>query len=184
MVEQLLAQRQKLPTASASPTVAEIVKPQVNRDSETAIPSLHVLVRTAEQLDAAIKCQPASITLDYLELYGLRPSVEKIKQAGIAARVASPRILKPNEQKIIRFLLSLECQILIRSGGLLHDLVQPGDSKDNRPALSGDFSLNAANALSCNYYLQLGLERLSPTHDLNAQQIIDLANDVGWWKSV
>ena len=181
IVDQLLQQRQSLPAVSsaASSTVTKIVKPQVSREPEHAAPSLHVLVRTAKQLDAAIECRPASITLDYLELYGLRPSVEKIKQAEIIARVASPRILKPNEQKIIRFLLSLECQILIRSGGLLHDLVQSSISNDGRPALSGDFSLNAANALSCDYYLQLGLERLSPTHDLNAQQIIDLANHVG-----
>ena len=74
----------------------------------------------------------SSITLDYLELYGLRPSVEKIKEAGIHARVASPRILKPSEQKIIRFLLSLNCDILVRSGGLLYDLIQTTES-DNAP---------------------------------------------------
>src|ERR1035437_4623433 len=38
--------------------------------------SLHLLVRTAEQLDAAIELGPASITLDYLDLYGLRPSID------------------------------------------------------------------------------------------------------------
>ena len=65
--------------------------------------------------------EPASITLDYLELYGLRPAVESIRAAGLTPRVASPRILKPAEQNVIRFLVSLECEILVRSGGLLHD---------------------------------------------------------------
>ncbi len=45
----------------------------------------------------ALNEKPASITLDYLELYGLRPAVERVQAAGITARVASPRVLKPNE---------------------------------------------------------------------------------------
>ena len=39
---------------------------------------LHLLVRTPEQLEAALELRPASITLDYLDLYGLRPSLERV----------------------------------------------------------------------------------------------------------
>lgn len=142
---------------------------------------LHLLARTPEQLDAAIESAAevavASITLDYLELYGLRPSVEKIRLAGIRPRVASPRILKPTEQNVIRFLLSLDCDILVRSGGLLQDLVNATD-ETSRPGLIGDFSLNAANSLSAWTYLDMGLKRVTPTYDLNAQQITDLVNRV------
>ena len=138
--------------------------------------SLHLLVRTAEQLDAAITAADninvASITLDYLELYGLRPSVEKIREAGLKPRVASPRILKPSEQNVIRFLLSLECEILVRSGGLLFDLIQ--NEASDRPDLIGDFSLNAANALTAWHYLDMGLAIFTPTYDLNSQQISEL----------
>lgn len=136
--------------------------------------SLHLLVRTPEQLDAALELRPASITLDYLELYGLRPSVERILEAGLVARVASPRILKPQEQRIVNFLLRLDCPILVRSGGLLEAL----QGRHQHP-LIGDFSLNAANALTAQTYLALGLERLTPTHDLNADQIAALARAVG-----
>ena len=52
---------------------------------------LHLLIRTPEQLEAALRFRPASITLDYLDLYGLKPSVERVKAARIEARVASPR---------------------------------------------------------------------------------------------
>ncbi len=135
-------------------------------------PQLHLLVRTAEQLDAAIQSRPDSITLDYLELYGLRPSVEKIVAANIVARVASPRILKPSEQNIIRFLTSLECEILVRSGGLLQDLLK---TDIEREFLIGDFSLNAANRLSVETYRQMGLSRITLAYDLNAQQIAELA---------
>ena len=138
-------------------------------------PQLHLLVRTAEQLDAAIQSRPDSITLDYLELYGLRPSVEKVSAANIVARVASPRILKPSEQNIIRFLTSLECEILVRSGGLLQDLLK---TDIDRKLLIGDFSLNAANRLAVETYLQMGLSRITPTYDLNAQQIAELAESI------
>ncbi|QFP78381.1 U32 family peptidase [Deinococcus sp. AJ005] len=136
-------------------------------------PRLHILVRTPEQLDAALAENPDSITLDYLELYGLKPSVERVKAAGIAVRVASPRILKPTEQNLQKFLLSLDAGILVRSGGLLEGL-QGSDAE-----LTGDFSLNAANVLTARALLELGLQRLTPTHDLNAQQITELAGLVG-----
>ncbi len=142
------------------------------RESEVR-PQIHLLVRTARQLEGAIALQPDSVTLDYLELYGLRDSVEKLRDHNIAVRVASPRILKPSEQRVIRFLMSLECPILVRSGGLLHALLQ--EPEQQRPELHGDFSLNAANAIATRELLSLGLARITPTHDLNATQIVELA---------
>jgi U32 family peptidase len=133
---------------------------------------LHILVRTAEQLDSAIALAPASITLDYLDLYGLRPSLDRVKAAGIEARVASPRVLKPGEQRIADFLLRCECPILVRSAGLLETL------RAANVRLDGDFSLNAANTISADLLLEMGLSRLAPTHDLNAAQIAELARGV------
>jgi U32 family peptidase len=140
-------------------------------------PQLHLLVRTPEQLDAAISARPASITLDYLDLYGLRPAVERVQAAGIAARVASPRVLKPDEQRIVNFLLGLNCDIVVRSTGLLQALKVT--ATEAMPALIGDFSLNAANALTARALLDLGLQRLTPAHDLNAAQVADLARSIG-----
>jgi len=134
----------------------------------------YVLVRTPEQLDAAIELAPASITLDYLDLYGLRPSLDRVRAAGIAPRVASPRVLKPGEERIVDFLLSCDCPILVRSAGLLHAL-----HERPHPELIGDFSLNAANAVTAAELLALGLSSLTPTHDLNAAQIAALARSVG-----
>lgn len=146
---------------------------------------LHLLVRTPEQLDAVLaivadrsaKTSIASVTLDYLELYGLRPSVERAHDAGIAVRVASPRILKPTEQNVVRFLLGLGAGILVRSGGLLHDLARL--SAAERPELHGDFSLNVANASAAAAYLALGLTSVAPGHDLNAEQVAELAAAIG-----
>jgi U32 family peptidase len=43
----------------------------------------------------------------------------------------------------------------------------------------GDFSLNAANRLSAGMFLQAGLQRITPTYDLNAEQVARLAAAVG-----
>ncbi len=143
-------------------------------DDNEALPELHLLVRTPEQLEAALASRPASVTLDYLDLYGLRPSLEQVKTSGIAARVATPRVSKPGEERILNFLLSLECTIVVRSSGILHAL------RDRpRPPLIGDFSLNTANSLTAEMYLALGLSRITPTHDLNGAQVAELARRVG-----
>ncbi len=137
-------------------------------------PQLHLLVRTPEQLEAAIAFRPATITLDYLDLYGLRPSLERIRAAGLAPRVASPRVLKPGEERIGDFLLSCDCPILARSAGLLHAL----RGREHRELIA-DFSLNAANAITASGLFDLGIERLTPSHDLNAAQIAELARAAG-----
>ena len=176
-VELLVEQQSRLPennTVDAIDTLGNALSQVAYHDDHASDVKVHLLVRTPEQLDAAIELHPASITLDYLDLYGLRPAVDKVKDAGITARVASPRVLKPQEQRIVNFLLRLDCEIVVRSGGLLESL-----QGRYQHALIGDFSLNAANQLSADTYLNLGIERITPTHDLNADQISKLAQRIG-----
>ncbi len=162
---------------------------------------LHILVRTPEQLGAALALKPNSITLDYLDLYGLRPAVEQIQVAGIIARVASPRVLKPDEQRVVNFLTKLNCEILVRSTGLLQALKEvemkqvemkeiekkevesdnlkvASEHKTDDVCWIGDFSLNAANVLTAQTFLDMGLARITPTYDLNATQIAQLTTAV------
>ncbi len=173
---ELLEGRQSEPRVSttSSPAAAldRLTAPAVS--AEAAPPRLHLLVRTAEQLDAALTVRPASITLDYLDLYGLRPSLDRVKASGIEARIASPRVLKPGEERIAAFLLKCDCPILVRSAGLLETL-----SHQPHPPLTGDFSLNAANAITARELLDRGLDRIAPTHDLNAAQLAALAQLTG-----
>lgn len=175
-IDQLAALQVKLPVARAQTNAAHLPIRTSAAAPRSTTAQLHLLVRTAEQLDAALALpeRPASITLDYLELYGLRPAVERLQAAGITARVASPRVLKPNEERVVNFLNRLGCDILVRSSGLLHTLGQQAVA----PVLSGDFSLNAANALSAEMFINMGLDRLTPTYDLNAAQIAALARSI------
>ncbi len=169
---------EKLQTAQTHP-VAQASRPAHKlhaspQPTPHSAPVLHLLVRTPAQLEAAIAFRPATITLDYLDLYGLRPSLERIRATGLSPRIASPRVLKPGEERIADFLLSCDCPILARSAGLLHALRERPHTE-----IIADFSLNAANAITAQELFELGIARLTPTHDLNAAQIAELARGAG-----
>ncbi len=172
---------EKLQALQAAPASAPVQKSYVKAEvmagglRHVNQPShIHLLVRTPAQLDAAIAFRPDTITLDYLDLYGLRPSLDRVRTAGLTPRIASPRVLKPGEERIADFLLSCDCPILARSAGLLHALRGRA-----HPELIADFSLNAANAITAAELFDLGITRLTPTHDLNAAQISGLARASG-----
>ncbi|MFM2309303.1 MAG: hypothetical protein RLY87_1424 [Chloroflexota bacterium] len=145
----------------------------VHQPDTTAAVQLHVMVRQPWQLDSAIAAKPASITLDYLELYGLKDAVAQVKAAGIVVQVASPRVLKPGEARITQFLAKLDCPVLVRGAGYIDEL------RDAGVTMIGDFSLNAANALSAQVLRDAGITRLAPTHDCNAAQITDMVALLG-----
>ena len=170
-VGQLQALQSNQPAAETHPvSIPQLSRPHnPNTDAQ-----IHLLVRTPEQLDAALEFRPASITLDYLDLYGLKPSVERVKAADVSVRVAAPRVLKPGEERVVDFLLRLDAEILVRSSGLLETL-QTGLNR----GLIGDFSLNAANSVSADLLMKMGLKRITPTHDLNAAQVAALAEQLG-----
>lgn len=76
--------------------------------------------------------------------------------------------------------------ILVRSAGVLQQLTAMGgagafstQANCTIPPLRGDFSLNVANAIAAGIFLENGLERVTPTHDLNADQIVSLAEQLG-----
>ncbi|HVV43927.1 MAG TPA: DUF3656 domain-containing protein, partial [Bryobacteraceae bacterium] len=172
-VEQLQAAQTASRAGNTRPPleVLERFLRDVHQETAEDLRQLHLLVRTPEQLEAALHLAPSSITLDYLDLYGLRPSVERVRSSGIPVRVASPRVLKPGEARIVNFLRGFDCPIVVRASGILHSLTDR--------EMIGDFSLNAANSIAAAEYFRRGVSRLTPTHDLNAAQIADLARACG-----
>ncbi len=182
---QAIQSRGEHPIAEPAPTAVAALKATKNSAEfplrtklptvpGAALPQLHLLLRTPQQLSAALAFRPASITLDYLDLYGLKPSVDRVKESGIPVRVATPRVLKPGEERILDFLERLDCELLVRSSGMLTML-----RDRNCTRLHGDFSLNIANSVAASLYLDMALDRICPTHDLNGGQIAQLARDTG-----
>jgi U32 family peptidase len=181
LVAALLAAR-RAPDSVAATVLRLAAAPRegVAADAAGGRTRLHALVRTPTQLDAVLRAAAdgvaiASVTLDYLELYGLRPSVERIRAAGLRPRVASPRVLKPAEQRVVRFLRDLDADVLVRSAGLLHDLA----ALPQPPRLIGDTSLNVTNAAAAQAFLAAGLAAFAPGYDLDAAQVAELATVVG-----
>ena len=142
-------------------------------------PTLTVLCRSPEQVDAALAIDGLDgIAVDFLEVKGLGDAVARIQAAGQRAIAVSPRVLKPSEERLRAFLLKLGADaILVRSLGLLESLL--AETEREVPALYGDFSLNIANRRTLDLLMDAGLTRLTPGHDLNADQLCALADGPG-----
>lgn len=145
------------------------------------LPRLTVLCRTAQQAEAVLRLPPGMVyelQLDFLEAQGLHESVQRARAAQQRVAVCLPRILKPNEDRLWQFYQRLEADaMLVRSCGALNQLLSSESKTDAE--LIGDFSLNAANAVTAAFFLGVGLDRLTPSHDLSAQQICQLAKRLG-----
>ena len=67
------------------------------------------------------------VVLDFLEVHGLRESVAAVRAADKKVVVATPRIIKPDEERLFSFYLRLQPDaLLVRSAGFLQQLVEMG----------------------------------------------------------
>jgi putative protease len=150
---------------------------------EAPPPGLFVLCRTLEQARAARAAGASGLWLDFLELQGLGAAFRALRAEGSGfLGVAPPRIRKPGEEKIDRYLASLAPDaLLVRGLGALHE----GSHADDGVLRVGDFSLNAANELTARELLARGLEAFTPSFDLDAEQLARLlASGVGPYAEV
>jgi U32 family peptidase len=131
---------------------------------------LFVLCRTLEQAEAAIDAGADGVYLDFLELVGTGTAVRALRArpSPVHITLAAPRIRKPGEEKIDRYLAHLAPDaLLVRSLGSLYDLA--GDV----PRIA-DFSLNVTNRLSAASVLARGVLAFTPSFDLDAEQLTAL----------
>jgi U32 family peptidase len=145
---------------------------------------LFVLCRNVEQATAAIDAGADGVYLDFLELTGTGEALRLLRDRGAFVGVAPPRIRKPGEEKIDRYVTSLAPDaILVRGLGALRELsrssvaASPGgddQGEARRPVAIGDFSLNVTNRLTASEVLGRGLAAFTPSFDLDAAQLLDL----------
>jgi putative protease len=129
------------------------------------------LVRTDAQLDAALAAGCREVELDWMEFVGLGNAFARARDAGIAVTVATTRIGKPGEDALVERIRKLEPDgILVRHFGALMRCLGYRTAGD-RFALHGDFSLNATNSLTARHLLQLGLQTITASFDLDATQL-------------
>jgi len=137
---------------------------------EPVPPGLFVLARTLDQARAALEAGADGVYLDFLDLQGVGVALRALRSEGHAfVGVAPPRIRKPGEEKIDRYLAQLAPNgTLVRGLGAVQDgLVGDG-------LFIGDFSLNVTNTLSARTFLARGLSAITPSFDLDTSQILAL----------
>ncbi len=131
---------------------------------------LFALCRNRAQADAALAAGADGVYLDFLELTGTGQALRELRAAGALVGVAPPRIRKPGEEKIDRYLAGLGPDaVLVRSLGALFELQGTGSALQ-----IGDFSLNVSNRLTAREVLSRGLSAFTPSFDLDSPRLLTL----------
>jgi putative protease len=131
---------------------------------------LFVVCRNRGQAEAALAAGADGVYLDFLELTGTGDAFRALQAAGAPwIGLAPPRVRKPGEEKIDRFLRALgPAALLVRGLGALHELATSGAP---RPLAVGDFSLNVTNRLAAAEVLARGCHAFTPAFDLDGGQV-------------
>ena len=177
-VDQLLAARQLQPVHSVNIAALDELKAEISarhRVPPPQEPQLHVLVRSMAQLEAVLAWQPrdtdenrAIIYCDFEDVRRYRDAVARAHDAGRTIGLATLRITKPGEEGLLSLIAraGADC-ILVRN---LAGLSYFQEHATSTP-LIGDFSLNVANELTADLFVEQGLDRLVPSYDLSWDQL-------------
>ncbi|MCX6856535.1 MAG: DUF3656 domain-containing protein, partial [Verrucomicrobia bacterium] len=133
-------------------------------------PTLHVLCRSNDQIDAALSCGVSRLYVDFEDIRLYADTVKRVKDHGAAQiYLATPRIQKSGEAGFFKLISRAEPHgVLIRNLGAISFF------KDEGIPVTGDFSLNVSNPLTAEFLKQTGLERLTISYDLNVDQVLNL----------
>jgi putative protease len=143
------------------------------RPLEEDAPTLHVLSRSLEVLDAVLAYGVGSVLADFADIRQYGIAVERAHAAGATVAIATPRIQKPDEMGILRAMLRHGADnILVRHFAALAFYAEQG------LGVIADFSLNATNELSVDWLRRAGARRVTASYDLNRDQLLDLVNAV------
>lgn len=173
-VEALDASSQSL-TENSVPPVQKILHDALARiprpSPSPAVPNLLVLCRTLPQVETCLKAGIRTIYADFEDIRRYRDAVQMIRdsQTGSEIFLATPRIQKAGEQGFFKLIASMNPDgILVRNLGAI-------DFFRREPFRRvGDFSLNVANALTAEFFINQGLERLTISYDLHAEEALNL----------
>jgi putative protease len=134
--------------------------------------SLRVLCRTEPQLAAALEADVTEIYIDFEDIRRYADAVAQVRASGTGAHIflATPRIQKAGEQGFFKLI-----ENAAPDGVLIRNLGAIAHFRENSALRKvGDFSLNVANPLTAEYFMGLGLERVTISYDLNLEQVLDL----------
>ncbi len=168
-VELLVRKRQEPYKYQKNEIVDKTLKNRVPQTGST--PKLISLCRSLEQVEASCKTDVDYIYADFEFTTDYPQAVELANSFGKPIALATPRIYMPGEQGVLQQILKAKPDaILVRNLGTVQYYLE---QKIDIP-LIGDYSLNVANHKAAELFIKRGLERITPSYDLNIQQVIDL----------
>ncbi|XID90959.1 DUF3656 domain-containing protein [Paenibacillaceae bacterium WGS1546] len=156
---------------------ADAVDPSADASVSPVEVKLTALCRTLEQVKAVAQTEVELIYADFEFIKQFPEAIRVCREAGKRIALATPRIHMPGENGYHRNILNLRPDaVLVRNTGALyfymkHRMENPGEPQ---PMLIGDFSLNVANHKTVSLFREAGLDRVTPSYDLNIQQMVDL----------
>ncbi len=138
-------------------------------ENSPAVPQLHVLVRTLDQLEAVLTLGERSVFADFADIRQYREAVAACRRHSAKIYLAPPRIQKPGELGIFTALEKHEPDgVLIRNwSGLVY-------FRDRGIPVVGDATLNVANHVSAGFFIDAGCTRVTASYDLNRDQLASL----------
>jgi len=140
---------------------------------DPVMPQLHVLCRSLPQLREVLADSVRSVYADFQDIREYREAVEVAHADSAAIYLATPRIQKPKENGIFHALLKAKADgMLVRNLGGLRFFAE------RQVPVVADFSLNAANDLTTAYLRESGAARVTPSYDLNREQLLELVSSV------
>lgn len=157
------------------PVLRSALRDVPRHDPPVGLPSLSALCRTTAQARAALAQGVRTLYLDYQDTKLLREAVASLKAAEADASVylATPRIEKPGEGPLFKFLAGQGADgLLVRNAGGL------AFCAERAIPFVADFSLNAANELTVAYLKARGATRVTASYDLSFDQLADLLDAV------
>jgi putative protease len=160
----------------AEGSVLPNLRPTIESKSETtSTTSLSALCRTVEQAVSAVVSGADLVYLDFADIKAYKHALGTIREhsASVPVFLATPRIQKPREAPIFRFLaMQGAAGLLVRNAGGLEYC-----GKRDVPFVA-DFSMNAANELAVAWLLAKGAKRVTASYDLSFDQLDDLIGGV------
>ena len=131
------------------------------------------MVRTLKQLKGVLHLGEKNLLADFSDIRQYREAVEMAKQDNARLFIATPRIQKPSEMGIFKSLAKCD-----PAGVLVRNFSGLGYFRDNGIPVAADFSFNATNPLTVDFFEKQGVERIAVSYDCNREQLVHLTSAV------
>lgn len=138
-----------------------------------AVPLLTILCRTLDQVRACVDLKVDRLIADFQDIREYREAVQIARSSDSTLLLATPRIQKPGEMGLFRAMLKYQPE-----GVLIRNLSGLAFFRDNGVPVAGDYSLNVTNELTASFLMEQKLQWLTPSYDLNRDQLMDLVKAV------